>query len=159
MKIKTIIGITLLVVFSLFVLGSFARRSAAQTDTNNSNANSAVLGSTSQGGMMYGGTMYGGMMSGRMMSRGAMCGSGMMGRNMMESHSVMRRMMNQLESDLASARAEASSAKIKDQLADASSLVSKLCGEFSHDWGMMMQKMPMNSSGYCYRNQAGQQQK
>ena len=132
MKTKTLIGAVLLVVFSIFAIGSFAQRSSAQTDTNNSNTSSATSGSMGQGGMMYGGTLYGGMMNGQMMNGRNMYGRGMMGHTMMGSYSAMQKMMNRLASDLSAARAEAGSAAIRSKLADANLLVSKLRGELSH---------------------------
>lgn len=158
MKIKTIIGITLLAVFSLFAIGSFAQQTSAQTDATNSNANSVASGTMSQRGMMYGGMMNGGMMQRRMMY-GNMHGRGMMGQTMMGHYNSMQTIMNRLASELSAIRAEASSAAVESKLADADSLVGKLRDQLSHSWGIMMQNMPMNGGSYCYSNQTGQQQK
>jgi len=167
MKIKTTIGITILAAFSLFAIGSFAQKSSAQTNSSNPAPSPTMNGSMGQGGMMYGhmangGTMYGrmmngSMMNGRMMHGNNMYGRGMMGRTMMGNYNSMRKLMDRLASDLSAARADANSAAIKSKLADAGSLVSKLRGDLSNSWGMMMKYMPMNGNTTCNWNQSGQQ--
>ncbi|MEJ2006569.1 MAG: hypothetical protein P8Z30_00175 [Acidobacteriota bacterium] len=163
MRMKTLIGTVLLVVFSIFAIGSFAQRSSAQTDTSNRNATSATAGTMGQRGMMNGGSMSGGMMNGsmmngRMMNGRMMDGRTMMGRNMMGNYGTMRKLMNRLTSDLSAAEAQAGSAALKSKLDDAGALVSKLRGELSSSWGMMARYMPMHGSYYCSWNQTGQKQ-
>lgn len=154
MKTKTLIGAVLLVVFSIFAIGSFAQRTSAQTDTNSSTSGAAMSGTMGQRSAMNGGSMNRGMMNGSMMSGRMMKGRMMYGRGMMGNYSSMQKLTNRLKSDLSAAEAQAGSAAIRSKLADAGSLVSKLRGELSNSWGMMMRYMPMNGDYHCYLNQS-----
>ena len=161
MKIKTVIGITLLAAFALFGVISFAQKSSAQTNTDSAAQSSTPNSTMGQQGTMYGhmmngSSMSGGMMNGRMMYGNHMYGQGMMGRNMMGNYSATQKLINRLESDLSAAKAQAGSAA-RSKLDDASSLVGKLKNQLSNSWGMMMSYMPMHGGSGCYWNQTGQQ--
>ena len=153
MKSKTLIGATLVVLFSLFVIAGFSQKSPAQTDPSNSTSSQGTNGYMGRGGM-YGGMMNGGMMYGRMMNGHMMYGR--MGRYMTESYNATHKLINRVESDLSAARAEASSAAIKSKLADADAAIVQLKKEYSQTWGMMGY-MPMNAN-HCYWNQPQQKQ-
>ncbi len=154
MKVKKIIGITLVVLFSLFVIASFSQRGSAQTDSSSPTSSQGTTGTMGRNGMMDGGMMTGGMTYGRMMNGRMMYGR--MGRYMMENYNAMRNLIDRVSSDLSRARAEASSAAIKSKLADADAAIAQLKKEYSRTWGMMGY-MPMNDY-HCYWNQPQQDQ-
>jgi hypothetical protein len=128
MKIKTIVGATVVVLFSLFAIAGFSQRSPAQTNSSNSQTTSPYMGPN---GMMSGGVMNGGMMYGRMMN------GRMRGWNMMENHYALRKLIGRLESDLSAADSQAASTAIKRKLQDAVSAVNQLKQEYSQSWAIM----------------------